>query len=73
MWQHRSKILTSLSSMTYKQTKWNWRKECLKAFDIIKKVISRETSLFYSNFNESFEIHIDASKLQLGSVIRQHG
>ena len=28
MWQHRSGILIPLSSMTYKQAKWNWSKEC---------------------------------------------
>ena len=26
MWQHRSKIITPLSSITSKQAKWNWRK-----------------------------------------------
>ena len=37
MWQHRSKILTPLSSMTSTQTKWNWSKEFQKAFDTINK------------------------------------
>ena len=36
IWQHRSEILTPLSSMTSKQAKWNWSKECQKAFDTIK-------------------------------------
>ena len=68
MWQHRSKILTPLSSMTPKQAKWNWSKECQKAFDTIKKLVSRVTLLSYPNFNEPFEIHMDKSKLQPGSV-----
>ena len=71
MWQHRSGILTPLSSMTSKQAKWNWSKECQKAFDTIKKLVSRETLLSYPNFNKPFVIHTDASKLQLGAVISQ--
>ena len=31
MWKHRSEIVASLSSMTSKQSKWNWSKECQKA------------------------------------------
>ena len=38
MWKHRSGILTPLSSMTSKQAKWIWYKECQKAFDTIKNV-----------------------------------
>ena len=60
MWKYRSGILTPLSSMTCKQAKWNF-----------KKLVSRETLLSYPNFNESFVIHMDASKLQLGAVISQ--
>ena len=73
MWKHRSDILTPLSSMTSKQAKWNWDRKCQQAFDSIKKIVSRETLLSYPNFNKPFEIHTDASKLQLGAVISQEG
>ena len=59
--------------MTSKLAKWNWSKECQKAFDIIKKLVSREISLSYPNFKKPFKIDVDASKLQLGSVISQKG
>ena len=59
--------------MTSKRAKWKWSKECQKVFDTIKKLVSRETLLFYPNFNKPFEIHTDASKLQLRSVISQKG
>ena len=59
--------------MTSKQAKWNWNMECQKAFDTVKKLVSRETLLSYPNSNEPFEIHADASKLHLGSVISQKG
>ena len=47
--------------------------EFQKPFDTMIKLVSRETQLFYSYFNGPFEIHRDASKLQLGSVISQKG
>ena len=59
--------------MTSKQAKWEWTPACQKAFDDIKKVVSRETLLSYPDINEPFEIHTDASKLQLGAVISQKG
>ena len=59
--------------MTSKQAKWNWDRKCQEAFDSIKKIVSRETLLSYPNFNKPFEIHTDASKLQLGAVISQEG
>ena len=73
IWQHRSKILNPSSSMSSKQAKWNYRKEYHKVFDKIKMIVPRETLLSYPNFNKPFEIHMDASKLQLGSVISQKG
>ena len=36
-------------------------------------MVSRETLLSYSNFNNPFEIYTDSSKLQLGSVIGEEG
>ena len=71
MWQYMSKIINSISSTTSKQAKWNRSKECQKVFDTIEKLVSRETLLCYPNLNEPFEIHTDATKLQLASVISQ--
>ena len=72
MWIHRSEVLSPLTSMTSKQAKWNWDAKCQKAFQEIKRIVSRETLLAYPNFNETFEIHTDASKQQLGAVISQN-
>ena len=73
MWKSRSDVLAPLSSMTSAKASWNWTPACQKAFDTIKKIVSRETLLAYPNFNKTFEIHTDASKTQLGSVISQEG
>ena len=43
----------------------------MKAFDTIKKLVSRETLLSHPNFNKSFVIHTVASISQLGAVISQ--
>ena len=44
-----------------------------KCFDAIKRVIGREVLLAYPDFNVPFEIHTDASKLQIGAVMFQKG
>ena len=69
MWKHRSDILTTLTKMTSKQATWNWTEEHQKAFEHMKKSISREALLVYRNFSKPFVIHTDASKVQLGAVL----
>ena len=72
MWARRSHVLAPLASLTSKSTKWEWTDEHTKAFNEVKKILSRETLLVYPNFNETFEIHTDASDRQLGAVISQN-
>ena len=62
MWKRRSEVLSPLSNITSKLVECNWSEECQKAFDTIKKLVSRETLLSYPNFNKPFVIHMDASK-----------
>ena len=64
MWQKRSHILAPLTSLTGKDTKWKWTKECSHAFDAIKREIARETLLNFPDFNKEFHIYTDASKFQ---------
>ena len=44
-----------------------------KCSNAIKRVIGHEVLLAYPDFNAPFEIHNDASKLQIGAVISQKG
>ena len=74
MWKLRSHILTPLTELTKvprgsKLFKWDEAQD--KAFQEIKKLISKNTMLIFPDFNKVFEIHTDASDYQLGSVIRQ--
>ena len=39
----------------------------------IKQIVARDTLLIYPDFNKRFDIHMDASELQLGAVISQDG
>ena len=71
MWIRRSDVLAPLSRLTSKTTAWHWTDVEQKAFDTMKRIISRETLLAYPNFNKPFIIHTDASHYQLGAVISQ--
>ena len=71
MWKNRSHTLKPLTQMTSKQATFKWNEEHKKAFEHMKKSISRETLLVYPDFSKPFDIHTDASKVQLGAVISQ--
>ena len=73
MWQKRSELLAPLTALTSKNFKYNWKDKHQRCFDAIKRVIVREVLLGYPDFNAPFEIHTDASKFQLGSVVSQKG
>ena len=71
MWIHRSDILTPLTQLVSKTVKWIWTEEQQNAFDMMKKLLSREALLSYPDFSKPFDIHTDASHHQLGAVISQ--
>ena len=71
MWIRRSDVLAPLSKLCSKNQKWVWTDEEQKAFDTMKKIISREALLSYPDFNKPFDIYTDASHTQLGAVLSQ--
>ena len=73
MWPQRSHFLAPLSSMTSAKVKWKWTPECQESFDQMKALMAKETLVTFPDFNKEFEIHTDASKLQLGACISQDG
>ena len=73
MRKKRSELSTPLTVLTSKNVKYNWKDKHQKCFDAIKFVIGCEVLLAYTDFNASFEIHTDASRLKIGSVISQKG
>jgi hypothetical protein len=73
MWIRRSEILAPLTKLTSINEKWQWTPLHQQAFDNIKAIMGQEVLLTFPNFQKCFDIHTDASKLQLGSVISQEG
>jgi hypothetical protein len=73
MWPLRSHLLAPLSSLTSSKVKWKWTTEHQESFDKMKALIAKETLLTFPDFSKEFEIHTDASKLQLGACILQNG
>jgi hypothetical protein len=73
MWPLRSHLLAPLSLLTSAKVKWKWTTEHQEAFDQMKALIAKETLLTFPDFSQEFEIHTDASKLQLGAYFSQSG
>jgi hypothetical protein len=66
MWPLWSHLLAPLSSLTSSKEKWKWIPEHQEPFNKMKAFIAKETLLIFPDFSKEFEIHTDASKLQLG-------
>ena len=71
MWARRSHLLHPLTTLTLPKVRFKWTDMEKKAFDEIKRTFVHDTLLSYSYFNRRFNIHMDASNHQLGSVISQ--
>ena len=73
MWKSRSEVIAPLTRLTSKNVPFIWTNIQQIAFDKIKTIISKDVLLSYPDFSKRFDIHTDASDLQLGSVISQEG
>ena len=54
------------------KVQFTWNKEQQNAFNTMKNILSHEVILAYPDFSQPFEIHMDASQMQLGAVISQN-
>jgi RNase H-like domain found in reverse transcriptase len=73
MWPQWSHLLAPFSSFTAAKVKWTWTEECQTSFDNMTKLIAKEKLITHPNFNKIFEVHTDASKVQLGTCKSQEG
>ena len=73
MWICRSEVLAPLSVLTSEKTPFKWTEQCDKAFQTMKRILSKEVLLTYPDFSLPFDIHTDASDVQIGAVISQNG
>ena len=54
-------------------TPWRWTDQHQQAFDEMKRGITKETLLAYTDFHEVLYIHTDASLYQSGACLSQKG
>jgi hypothetical protein len=73
MWKGCSHVLVPLTELESKKKPFQWKEGQQKSFELIKKIMSRETLLSFPDFSKIFHIYADASDYQLGSVIMQGG
>jgi RNase H-like domain found in reverse transcriptase len=58
--------------MTSAKVKWKWTPEHQEAFEQMRALMAKETLVTFPDFTMEFEIHTDASNLQLGACITQN-
>ena len=73
MWPRQAHTLVPLTKLTSINIKFKWTKVKQYDFDIIKRIVAHDTLSTYPYFNETFQIHTDASAFQLGAFISQKG
>lgn len=73
MWKGRSHILAPLTELAKgkKRAKIKWETIHEEAFQILKKMVAQETVLAYPYWKLIFDIHTDASDVQMGAVLSQ--
>ena len=73
MCSKQAPLLKPLTALTSKKVKFKWTFVEQKSFYEIKWIVTHDTLLIYPDFNKRFDVHADASELNIGSVIIQDG
>ena len=63
-------MLAPLTNITPSKVKFKWTKIKQDALDKTMRIMACHTLLAYPDFNEELKIHNDATKSQLGEVVR---
>ena len=71
MWPQRMDILAPLTALTGKAP-FRWTQIEQTAFNQMKALVTSDALLHYPDHNQHFEIEMDASDYQFGTVIKQH-
>nr|GEY32003.1 DNA-directed DNA polymerase [Tanacetum cinerariifolium] len=69
--QDFSKIARSMTHLLEKETMFILSKECIEAFEILKKKLTKASILVALDWDLPFEIMCDASNFTVGAVLRQ--
>ena len=68
-----AKVTTPITNVLRKVEGFHWDAEQQLAFDTIKECITTAPVLLLPDWNEPFEVIVDASKVATGAVLMQHG
>ena len=66
-----SSVARPLHILTRKNVQFDWTRECQKAFDTLKKLLTQAPLLAYPDFTQPFMLETDASVEGLGAVLAQ--
>jgi hypothetical protein len=66
-----SKISRPLCALLAKDIKFEWAKECMDAFNKLKKLLTFAPIMMAPNWSLPFELKCDANDLALGAVLGQ--
>ncbi|GKF29470.1 reverse transcriptase domain-containing protein, partial [Tanacetum coccineum] len=69
--QNFSKIARPITHLLEKETPFYFSKECIEAFNTLKKNLTEASILIAPDWNEPFELMCDASDFALGAVLGQ--
>ena len=69
MSSRRSHMLTPLTRLTSTKVKFKWTKTEQDDFNEINLIVAYDTLSTYPYFNETFKIHTNVGKFQLGAAI----
>ena len=72
MWPHRTHVLAPLTELTSKQT-IIWTPTHQQAFEHMKALVAADALLVFPDHSLPFDVEMDTSKYQLGSIIKQQG
>ena len=72
MWPHHTDVLAPLTELTGKCS-FIWMTKCQQAFDQMKALVSSDALLAFPDHTQPFDVEMDSSENQLGSIFKQNG
>nr|GEV71219.1 DNA-directed DNA polymerase [Tanacetum cinerariifolium] len=70
--KHSSKIARPMTRLLKKDTPFIFSKECVKAFQTLKRKVNKAPILIAPDWDMSFELMCDARDFVIGSVLKEH-